>query len=148
MKKIKLIAGITWAFAALILIIALFPALNGLSASFSKLPFMKLHPRYTGGEVVTRNVESACTLEIRRPVFKGFFKDRKSGFVQVDWRGTLPEIINDTIDYDHDGTNDFCIRIDRKESKSNLIALRTDVKNIAVSTPTSYGWAVRVSLKK
>jgi hypothetical protein len=148
MKKIKLIAGICWAFAALILIVVLFPALNGLSASFSKLPFMKLNPRYTGGEVVTRTVESACTLDIRKPVFTGFFKERKSGFVQVDWRGTLPEIINDSIDYDHDGRKDFCIIINRKESKSNLVALKTNVKDISVSTPTSYGWAVRVNLNK
>jgi len=148
MKKIKLIAGICWAFAGLILIVILFPALGGLSVSVSKLPFMKLNPRYTGGEVVARNVESACTLDIRKPVFNGLFKERKSGFVQVDWRGTLPEIIKDSIDYDHDGQKDFFNCINRKESKSNLVALKTNVKDIAVSTPTSYGWAVRVNLNK
>jgi hypothetical protein len=148
MKKIKLIAGIFWAFTGLILIIILFPALTGLSVSFSKLPFMKLNPRYTGGEVVTRNVESACTLEIRKPVFNGFFTERKSGFVQIDWRGTLPEIINDSIDYDNDGRKDFYISIDRKGSKSNLVALKSNVRNVSISTPTSYGWAVRVNLVK
>jgi hypothetical protein len=148
MKKIKLIAGISWAFAGMIAIILLFPSLTGLSVSFSKLPFMKLNPRYTGGEVTTMIAESACTLEIRKPVFNGFFGERNTGFVQVDWRGTLPEILNDTIDYDKDGTSDFFISVNRSESKSNLVALKTNVKNVAISTPTSYGWAVRVNLVK
>ena len=109
MKKVKIFAGIIWAFAGLIVIIVMFPGLNSLSGSVSRLPFMKIHPRYTGGEVAYQMVEQSCTLNIRKPVFNGFFSDRKSGFVQLDWRGTLPEVINDTIDYDKDGITDFSV---------------------------------------
>ena len=148
MKKIKIIAGISWAFAGLILIIILFPGLTSFSVSVSKLPFMKLNPRYTGGEIAHQIIAENCTLNIRKPVFNGFLRERNSGFVQLDWHGTIPEMINDSIDYDHDGKKDFCIFIDRKNSKTVLNPLSAKVKGVAISTPTSYGWAVRVALLK
>lgn len=148
MKKIKTIAGISWAFAGLILIIILFPGLTSFSVSVSKLPFMKLNPRYTGGEIAHQIIAENCTLNIRKPVFNGLLRERNSGFVQLDWHGIIPEMINDSIDYDHDGKKDFCVFIDRKNSKTVLAPLRSRVIGVAISTPTSFGWAVRVRLLK
>jgi len=148
MKKIKIIAGITWAFAGLILIIILFPGLTSFSVSASKLPFMRLNPRYTGGEIAHQIIAENCTLNIRKPVFNGLLKERNTGFVQLDWHGTIPEMINDSIDYNYDGKKDFCIFIDRKNSKTVLAPLSSRVKGVAISTPTSFGWAVRVRLLK
>lgn len=148
MKKVKIIAGICWAFAGLILIIILFPGLNGFSVSVSKLPFMKLNPRYTGGEIASQIITGSCTLDIRKPVFNGFLKDRKSGFVQLDWRGNVPEMIKYSIDYDTDGNRDFCISVNRKESKTSLELFNPNVKGVVISTPTSYGWSVRVGMLK
>jgi len=148
MKRVKIFAGILWAFAGMIVIIVMFPSLNGLSASVSRLPFMKIHPRYTGGEVASRIVEKSCTLNIRKPVFDGFFSDRKSGFVQLDWHGTLPEVINDTIDFDKDGVLDFSVLVNRENSKTDLVAINKMVEKIEISIPTSYGWSVRVGLSK
>jgi len=148
MKKAKIIAGISWAFLGLILIIILFPGLNSFSVSVSKLPFMKLNPRYTGGEVANQIVAESCTLNIRKPVFNGFLRETKSGFVQLDWHGTVPEMIKDSIDYDHDGKKDFCILVNRKKSKTDLKSFNSKVKDVIISTPTSYGWAVRVGLLK
>jgi hypothetical protein len=148
MKKAKIIAGISWAFLGLILIIILFPGLNSFSVSVSKLPFMKLNPRYTGGEIANQIVAESCTLNIRKPVFNGFLRETKSGFVQLDWHGTIPETIKDSIDFDRDGKNDFCILVNRKKSKTDLKSFNSKVKDIVISTPTSYGWAVRVGLLK
>jgi len=148
MKKVKIIAGISWALFCLILIIILFPGLNSFSLSVSKLPFMKLNPRYTGGEIADQVLSKSCTLDIRKPVFNGFLKERNSGFVQLDWHGTIPEIIKDSIDYDHDGIKDFCVLIDRKNSKTVLDPINRKIKGVLISTPTSYGWAVRIGLIK
>ena len=137
MKKVKIIAGISWAFLGLILIIILFPGLNSFSVSVSKLPFMKLNPRYTGGEVANQIVAESCTLNIRKPVFNGFLRETKSGFVQLDWHGTVPEMIKDSIDYDHDGKKDFCILVNRKKSKTDLKSFNSKVKDVIISTPTS-----------
>ena len=148
MKKVKIIAGISWAFFCLILIIILFPGLNSFSFSVSKLPFMKLNPRYTGGEIADQVLSKSCTLDIRKPVFNGFLKERNLGFVQLDWHGTIPDIIKDSIDYNHDGIKDFCVLIDRKNSKTVLDPINRKIKGVLISTPTSYGWAVRIGLIK
>ena len=148
MKKIKIIVGISWAFLGLILIIILFPGLNSYSVSVSKLPFMKLNPIYSGGEVAQQIIADKCTLDIRRPVFNGFIKERSNGFVQMDWRGNVPQLINDSIDYDQDGIKDFCILVDRNNKKTVLKPFNRNVKGVNISTSTSYGWAVRVGLHK
>ena len=148
MKKIKITAGIIWAFAGLILILILFPGLTGFSKSLSLLPFMKINPNYSGGEVAFSEIQPACTLVVRKPVFDGLLKEKKHGFVQVDWRGNMPERINDTIDYDMDNIPDFIININSASSDTNLESFNKQVKDINVSTPTSYGWAVRVNIEK
>jgi len=148
MKKLKIITGITWAFAGLVLMFILFPGMNNMSRSASKLPFMKINPNYTGGVVAKEIVEASCTLDIRRPVFDGLIKERKTGFVQIDWRGAVPDNIVDTIDYDLDEIPDFVITIDRIKPVTSINAVNSKVLDVGVSTPTSYGWAVRVNLRK
>jgi hypothetical protein len=146
MKKIKIITGITWSLAGLILIVILFPALNGWSASLSKLPFMKINPNYTGGEVVSSFLKKNCTINIHRPVFDGLIRERHKGFVQVDWHGEVPDTICDSIDYNNDKIKDFIINVYTQKSQTDLKALNTSVKDLAISTPTSYGWSVRINL--
>jgi hypothetical protein len=107
MKKIKAAAGIIWAIICLILIVILFPGLESYSSSIARLPFMRINPNYTGGVVAKQIISTGCTLDVRKPVFDGLFKDRKNGFVQIDWRGNMPEMIQDTIDYNLDGIPDF-----------------------------------------
>lgn len=148
MKKVKIIAGITWAFICLIVILVLFPGLNSFSASVARLPFMKINPNYTGGEVTRQSVSAGCTLDVRKPVFDGLIRERDKGFVQMDWRGNLTEVMTDTIDYNFDNNPDFRITVDRINSKTSLDAMSSKVRDVTVSTPTSYGWAVRVELVK
>jgi hypothetical protein len=148
MKKIKIIAGITWAFICMIMIIILFPGLNSFSASAARLPFMRINPNYTGGEIATHIIEPGCTLCIHRPVYDGLFRERNKGFVQVDWRGKIADIQTDTIDYNSDNNPDFKITIDRLNSKTTLDAINNKVGTLALSTPTSYGWAARVKIMK
>lgn len=148
MRKIKIIAGVTWALAGLVLIIVLFPGLNSFSSSAASLPFMKINPNYSGGEVAKQLYSSCCTLDIRKPVFEGLLKERKSGFVQIDWRGNLPDKLIDTIDYNLDGIHDFLVQVNRNNSETRLVTFNPLVSKIEISTQTSYGWAVRVGIKK
>jgi hypothetical protein len=148
MKKVKIVAGIIWAILCLIAMIAFFPGFNSLAGSLAKLPFMKINPNMSGGEIAHENIHAGCTLVTHRPVFDGLIKDRKNGFVQVDWRGEVKEEINDTIDYDLNGTPDFSIRINTATADTRLDPLSQDVTGLDVSTPTSYGWVARVRLKK
>lgn len=148
MKKIKIIAGITWAFGGLILIIILFPGLTGFSKSLAQLPFMKINPNYSGGVIAFREINPGCTLVVRKPVFDGLWKERKHGFVQLDWRGNLPEVISDTIDFDSNGNGDFLITINTEKPETAVQPLDKKVEDINVSTATSYGWAVRINISR
>jgi hypothetical protein len=148
MKKVKTVMGIIWACAGLILIVVLFPGLTGFSKALGSLPFMKINPRYSGGDIAFSQVMPSCTLVVRKPVFTGLWKERNNGFVQVDWRGDIPAIISDTIDYNMDSSPDFAVRINTVEPGSELVPLSDHVENINVSTRVSYGWALRVNLRK
>lgn len=148
MNKIKITAGLIWAVVCLILMIILYFGLGNFSSGLSKLPFMKINPNFTGGEVAREIVMESCTLAIRKPVFDGLIGEKKNGFVQLDWRGKVPETINDTIDYNMDNTPDFVIIINRKEPTTMLTPLSPEVKNVEISTETSFGWAVRVNIYK
>ena len=143
-----MIAGITWAVICLILIIFLFLGYNNLSVAMSKLPFMKINPNYSGGEVQRRYVSANCTIDIRKPVFNGLIKEKKRGFVQIDWTGKLPETLRDTIDYDADNKPDFIIAVNTADSKTTLIPLNPKVETIQISSRTSRGWAARIRLMK
>jgi hypothetical protein len=148
MRRVKIIAGTIWALLAMILIVMLFPELNVFSGSVAKLPFMKLNPNYSGGEIAKQIVSEIYTIDIRKPVFDGLTGQKKEGFVQVDWRGKLPETISDTIDYDLDQKPDFLIKIKPATSKTEFISFNEKAGDIRISTPTSYGWAIRVNVKK
>jgi hypothetical protein len=148
MKKIKIITGIAWAFICLILIIILFPGLNSLSSFAAGLPFMKINPNFSGGETARKYITESCTLTVHKPVYDGLLKERNTGFVQVDWRGKLPDRLIDTIDYDIDDSPDFILQIDRTSSATHLNPLNSKVMDVRISTPVSYGWAARINLKK
>jgi len=148
MKTFKIIAGLAWAFLCIILIIVLFPALNPLANNVSKYPFMKINPRYSGGEIVKELSKNNYTISIHRTVFDGLIGNRKNGFVQIDWRGKLPQLISDTIDFDNDNIKDFVVGIDTSNAKSSITALNPKVCDIEISTKTSFGWAIRVGLVK
>jgi hypothetical protein len=148
MKKIKIIAGISWAFLCMIVIIILFPGLNSFSGSAARLPFMKINPNYSGGEVIRQIASDNYKIDIRKPVFDGLIQERKHGFVQVDWRGNIPDEIADTIDYDLDKLADFRILIMKKENKTEITSFNRKVGEVLISTPTSYGWAIRVRVQK
>ncbi len=141
-------AGIIWALLCLVVMIIFFPGMAGFSKSLSKLSFMKINPRFNGGEIAFIETHPACTLMIHRPVFDGFFGDRTKGFVQIDWKGQLPAVISDTIDYDKNGTPDFFVNLDVKSNIAEITSINENVVNLDISTPASFGWILRVNLKR
>jgi hypothetical protein len=107
---------------------------------------MKINPNYTGGEIAYERVHANCTIITREPVFDGLFRERRNGFVQIDWKGEIPENIQDTIDFNLDSIPDFLIRINTREPDTKLEPMTSKVIGLGISTPTSYGWAARINL--
>jgi len=56
----------------------------------------------------------AYRTSVHRPVFDGLFGPRSDGFVQIDWRPAtkMPPMIQEKIDVDGDGREDFLIVLD------------------------------------
>ena len=141
-------AGLIWALLCLVVMIIFFPGMAGFSKAFAALPFMKINPRFNGGEVAFMETQPACTLVVHRPVFDGLLGDRKKGFVQIDWKGHLPPVISDTIDYDKNGMPDFFVNLDVKSNIAKITSINENVVSLGISTPASFGWILRVNLKR
>jgi hypothetical protein len=148
MKKLLSILGFTWAVVCLLIILIMFPGLNNFSLQLAKLPFMKINPKYSGGDVVKTIKYENYTVNIHEPVFAALIGESSKGFVQLDWNWTdsIPVPVTDTIDYDLDNQKDFIIGIDPSTENLRIISLQNAVGEIKASARTENGWLVRVGL--
>jgi hypothetical protein len=148
MKKLLEILGFIWAVVCLLIILIMFPGLDGFSKKMAKLPFMKINPAYSGGDVLKSVEYARYTVYIHEPVFAALTGESKKGFVQLDWnwKDSIPVQVTDTIDFDMDNAPDFIIGIDPLTEKLTLVSLRDAVGGIDASTKTKNGWLVRVGL--
>jgi hypothetical protein len=148
MKKLIAILGFAWAVVCLLIILIMFPGLNNFSQQLAKLPFMKINPKFSGGNVVKTIEYSNYTVNIHEPVFAALIGKSSKGFVQLDWNWTdsIPVQVMDTIDYNMDNLKDFIIGIDPSTENLRIISLQNAVGEIETSTRTDNGWLVRVGL--
>lgn len=150
MKYIGTIFRYLWALLAFPIVLATFTGNSFWAEKLVAIAGLEISPWDTGGEIVQRIDQGNYQTLVHRPVFDGLICERKNGFVQVDWKATgevLPAIINDEIDYDCDGTNDFQIRLDTGKNKADLVELSPDVIELERVYKLEDGRAVRVLLK-
>lgn len=148
MKKFLPILGFTWAIVCLLLVLIMFPGLNNFSQQLAKLPFMKINPAYSGGEVIDTIESENYTVKIHEPVFAALIGESSKGFVQLtwNWKDSIPVQVIDTIDYDCDNEKDFILTIEPSTENLRIISLQNKVREIDASTRTENGWLVRVGL--
>ncbi len=149
MNKIKNFIGYSWAIICLLLTPAIFANQTGFSQLLAQLPFMKVTPKYTGGEVVRKIEYTEYTTEIHEPIFEALIGESSEGFVQVTWRvkDKLPERIKETVDFNNDNLPDFQISINTKNGKTKFIPLSEDVLSLDISSEMKKDWAIRVNIK-
>ena len=149
-KLLKCLAPVGYAWALALVVAA--PATLVLSGraehAVAKLPFMRNHPVYSGGEIVRTEKTGGAEWRIHRPVFDGLISERRHGFVQIDVIGTASGERH-AVDYDNDGSPDFILELPSSPNG------RPDVKAISTSTTglenyarTGNGWIVRVGLDR
>jgi len=150
MKKLYAILGVIWAVICLLIILAMFPGLDGCTRHLAKLPFMKINPLYSGGDTAATVCYDRYTLSIHKPVFAALIGESKRGFVQLDWtwKDSIPVVISDSIDYNSDLIPDFIIGIDPTIEKTQIEPLSDIVSGIEASARTENGWIVRVGLDR
>jgi hypothetical protein len=150
MKKILAIPAYIWAVACFLLVPVTFIKNEAFAEQLAKLPFMKIHPKYKGGELNRSYEHNGLSVKINMPVFAALFGEGNKGFVQVAFSAPaqLPEQIEETIDYNFDNSPDFRVTINTLSGETILIPLDQTVKSLYASSKVKDDWVIRVNLKK
>jgi hypothetical protein len=148
MKKIRIIPAYIWAAACFILIPITFIKNDALAEKLARLPFMKIHPRYSGGDERIAYINKGLHITVFEPVYSGIKGKGSDGFVQVKFAGTnkMPRTINEAIDYDLNGDPDFEVSINTSDGVTTLEKLNNRVQSIQVSSKVKDYWLVRVNV--
>jgi hypothetical protein len=158
MKTLQSIGGYTWAGICFFIVVTVFVGNHQLVELLAKAPFMKVHPKYSGGEIAATADHGLYFTQIHRPVFDALVGESKKGFVQVNWTlkseaeeppfEDFPAMIDEAIDYDQDGRDDFRIVLDTATDEASLEGFRPEVVDLALTVRLHRGWVVRVNLHK
>ena len=140
-----------WAIAATPIILATFIGMDFWAGKLVYLTGLKVSPIYTGGEVTQTIEHEGYETLIYQPVFDGLLCEQKEGFIQIGWKPTqdrLPEFINDMIDFDKDGKNDFRIDLNTTTNTGQMEGFNPGVVSLGKILVLKNERRVRVSLKK
>jgi len=150
MPRIKTIIGYFLAALALPVVLATFMGLELWSHNLASSTRITISPWFSGGEVIrTIDHERYQTL-IHRPVFDGLLKERKEGFVQVDWAplSGLPGLIKEDIDFGGDGRKDFLVELDAQAGSAVITPYSQRVINLEGCYKIGEARTIRVLLKR
>jgi len=149
MKKLRTIPAYLWAIACVFLIPVTFIGNDGFAKQLAKLPFMKVNPIYSGGEIDRIVGDSSLKITIYKPVFEALIGESSTGFVQVKFEGDslLPDKINSEIDFDNDGKTDFKLEIDTRNNQTQFEDFNQLVTGLSVSQKVKDYWIARIELK-
>lgn len=151
MSKIKTCLAYSWAALALPIVLATFMGVQPLAGKLVAATGLHVHPIYTGAEVARTIDHGLYRTLIHRPVFDGLIGQRDRGFVQIEWQATdanLPESIDEEIDFDADGSNDFRIQLDTITGQAGIQPLDARVLSAGEVFTVPHGRIVRANLQK
>ena len=150
MKTLKGILGYIWAFLAVFIVLATFMGIDYFSKQLASATGITVSPWFSGGEIVRTIDHGAYKTYLHRPVFDALIGEKRKGFIQLKWEPYegLPPLVQEQIDYNGDGKEDFLITLNTKTGDKSLISYNPTVRSIEGSYRLKTGWAVRVTLKK
>jgi hypothetical protein len=148
MKKIITIPAYLWAIACFLVVPVTFISNDSLASQLAKLPFMKIHPRYSGGEINRSYLSGGLQVTVNKPVFWSHIAGGPSGFVQVSFSAidSLPATIREHIDFNFDDNPDFTISIDTKTGTTRLNNQGPKIRSLDVSARVKDSWIIRVNM--
>jgi hypothetical protein len=141
-------AGYAWALALAVAGPTVFVLSGRAEHAVARLPFMRNHPVYSGGEIVRTEKTEGVEWRIHRPVFDGLISERRHGFVQIDVIGAASGERH-TVDYDNDGSPDFILVLpSSSEGYPDVTTISTSTTGLENRARTREGWIVRVGLDR
>lgn len=149
-RRVRALAGYAWAALCVALAPIGFIGSDYFSGLLARLPFMRVHPRYSGGEVARVVDHGVYRLHVHRPVFDSLFGRDSEGFVQLRWEAVLPmpTELAETVDLYGDGRSTVRLRLDARSDSALIEEAGPDVLGIGPACTTDTGWIVRVRLKR
>ena len=150
MKKILSVPTYIWAFACLLIIPVIFIKNDTLAEQLAKVPFMKVHPVYSGGVLNQAYDKDGLTIAVNKPVDATAFGHGRKEIVQVTFaaQGRLPDRIEQEIDYNFDNSPDFSITINTNNGATTLVPINPTVRSVWASSKVKDNWVVRINLEK
>lgn len=137
MRRIISFISYSLAILATPFILATFIGMSQWQQLLIQLPFMKLDPVYTGGNVIETISDSTYTIDVHEKIYPGWHLKGKTGFVQIEI--TSNDTLANTLDIAD-------IIIDGKHTGLNLSATTANATNMTISAwcKTEKGWILRV----
>ncbi len=132
MGKIKSILCYTWA----IMIIPIALAIIFSSPVIYSIVFgdegVKVTNWISGGKIMHVINRNDYSIYLHKPVFDGFFYERKSGYIQIDFisQTNLPRNIEEVIDYNLDKKPDFNFSLNTQSNLYHFDTINNKVKHL------------------
>lgn len=149
MKKLKAFLG--YFAAALMVPLALFTfmGLGPVSEAIVNVTGVQISPWFTGGEVVRTVSHPPYETLIHRPVFDALIGETREGFVQIVWTPleSLPEKVEEIIDYDNDGQADFAVTLHPASKTAEWQPLTSQSYGMDGPYAIGDGMGVRIKLR-
>ena len=149
MNSLKKISGYAWAIVCFSIVPVMFIGNHYFSARLVSATGVTVSPWYSGGEVIRTVNHGMYKTIIHRPVFDGLIGKREDGFIQVEWMPVtaLPRVIEDKIDFNGDGKEDFTFRLDTAAGTGTLTAHSSSVIGMIRLVKVKDGWVTRIQLQ-
>ncbi len=150
MNRLAKIAGYTTASLMVPLVLASLMGMDFWAHKLVAITGITVSPWYTGAEVVRKIDHGLYETRIHRPVFDGLLWQTRQGFVQVDWAPiqSIPAFIDEAVDFDGDGTNDFRVQLDPSLNSAKITPLDRRVISLEGIYRLKDARSIRVTLQK
>lgn len=128
MKKVISFIAYLWAGLSTLIILSVFINCESYQRMFLKLPFMRIDPMYSGGEIAHTIDSDSYVINIHEPVFPALIGEGEHGFVQIDictkdsTDNRLTTDNNFTIDFDNDNQADFGLIVNNGQAEVRSIS--------------------------
>lgn len=149
MQKLKAILGYLVAVITIIIVLPTFVGLEGWGNRLVYATQLRVSPWFSGGDIERTMNRNGYNIILHKPVFMGLIGETSTGFVQMEWTpfSALHGTINDEVDYDGDGQNDFRVRLDTVNGQAKVYPENDRVIGLNEVLKLREGWMVRINLR-
>jgi len=149
---IKSFLGYAWVTLAIIISIMGFKDVHKFGQLLASKAGLQISENWRGGKVDYIADHGNYVTIVHKAVFAGPISESQNGFIQIDWSSstTLPHVIYEEFDYDHDRRMDFSIQLNTLNNTAFVKSLSGQDISITDQEVLIYSKSrtIRVNIKK